>query len=32
MKLIVVTYCQSPEEQAEAYNRIYEICGQVGLP
>jgi hypothetical protein len=28
MKLIVVTYCQSPEEQAEAYDRIYEICGQ----
>ncbi|MHC4509039.1 MAG: uroporphyrinogen decarboxylase family protein [Planctomycetota bacterium] len=32
MKLIVVTYCQSPEEQAEAYDRIYEICGQTGLP
>jgi len=28
MKLIVVTYCQNPEEQAEAYDRIYEICGQ----
>jgi hypothetical protein len=28
MKLIVVTYCQNPEEQAEAYNQIYEICGQ----
>jgi alkanesulfonate monooxygenase SsuD/methylene tetrahydromethanopterin reductase-like flavin-dependent oxidoreductase (luciferase family) len=28
MKLIIVTYCQSPEEQAEAYDRIYEICGQ----
>jgi hypothetical protein len=28
MKLIVVTYCQSPEEQAEAYDRIHEICGQ----
>jgi hypothetical protein len=28
MKLIVVTYCQSPEEQAEAYDRIYEICGR----
>jgi hypothetical protein len=27
MKLIIVTYCQSPEEQAEAYDRIYEICG-----
>jgi len=32
MKLIAVTYCQSPEEQAEAYDRIYEICGQAGLP
>ena len=30
MKLIVVTYCQSPEEQAQAYDRIYEICGQTG--
>jgi hypothetical protein len=28
MKLIVVTFCQNPEEQAEAYDRIYEICGQ----
>jgi alkanesulfonate monooxygenase SsuD/methylene tetrahydromethanopterin reductase-like flavin-dependent oxidoreductase (luciferase family) len=28
MKLIVVTYCQNPREQAEAYDRIYEICGQ----
>ena len=28
MKLIVVTYCQSPEEQAKAYDHIYEICGQ----
>jgi hypothetical protein len=28
MKLIVVTYCQSPEKQAKAYDRIYEICGQ----
>ena len=26
MKLIAVTYCQSPEEQAEAYDRIHEIC------
>lgn len=26
MKLIVVTYCQSPEEQAEAYDRIHGIC------
>ena len=32
MKLIVVTYCQSPEQPAEAYDRIYEICGQAGLP
>ncbi len=31
MKLIAVTYCQSPEQQAEAYDRIYEICGQAGL-
>jgi hypothetical protein len=26
MKLIVVTYCKTPEEQEEVYNRIYEIC------
>jgi len=26
MKLIVVTYCQTPREQAEAYDRIHEIC------
>lgn len=26
MKLIVVTYCQDPDEQAEAYDRIHEIC------
>lgn len=26
MKLIVVTYCQAPEEQAEAYDRVHEIC------
>jgi uroporphyrinogen decarboxylase-like protein len=26
MKLIVVTYCQTPEEQAEAHDRIHEIC------
>jgi hypothetical protein len=26
MKLIVVTYCQTPEEQAEAYDRVHEIC------
>ena len=28
MKLIVVTFCQSPQEQARAYDLIYEICGQ----
>ncbi|OHB75452.1 MAG: hypothetical protein A2Z25_06885 [Planctomycetes bacterium RBG_16_55_9] len=28
MKLIVVTYCQSPDEQAEAYDCIHEICRQ----
>jgi len=27
MKLIVVTYCKTPEEQAEAYDRVHEICG-----
>jgi len=26
MKLIVATYCQSPEEQAEAYERIHRVC------
>ena len=26
MKLIVTTYCRTPEEQAEAYNEIHEIC------
>ena len=26
MKLIVVTYCETPEEQEEAYNRIHKIC------
>jgi hypothetical protein len=26
MKLIVVTYCPTPAEQAEAYARIHEIC------
>ncbi|MBN2292079.1 MAG: hypothetical protein JXM70_06615 [Pirellulales bacterium] len=26
MKLIVVTYCRTPEEQAEAYERVHEIC------
>ncbi len=28
MRLIVVTYCQTPEQQAEAYDRIHEICGE----
>ncbi len=26
MKLIVVTYCESPQEQAAAYDLIHEIC------
>ena len=26
MKLIVVTYCRTPEEQREAYRLIHEIC------
>jgi hypothetical protein len=26
MKLIVVTYCPIPQEQAEAYKQIHEIC------
>jgi len=26
MKLIVTTYCKSPEEQLLAYNKIHEIC------
>ena len=26
MKLIVVTYCQAPEEQYEAYHLIHDIC------
>jgi len=26
MKMIVVTYCQTPEEQKEAYDLIHEIC------
>jgi hypothetical protein len=26
MKMIVTTYCRSPEEQEEAYDRIHEIC------
>ena len=27
MKLIVVTYCRRPEEQARAYDKIHEMCG-----
>lgn len=26
MKLVVVTYCSTPEEQEKAYNMIHEIC------
>ena len=26
MKLIVVTYCGTPAQQAEAYDRVHEIC------
>lgn len=26
MKLMVVTYCHNPEEQARVYDRIHEIC------
>ena len=26
LKLIVVTYCETPEEQARVYDRIHEIC------
>lgn len=26
MKLIVVTYCQTPQEQDEVYERIHELC------
>lgn len=26
MKLIVVTYCQTPAEQAEVYERIHQVC------
>jgi hypothetical protein len=28
MKLIIVTFCKSPEEQAQVYDLIYETCGQ----
>ncbi len=27
MKLIVVTYCETPAEQAEAYERVRELYG-----
>lgn len=27
MKLIVTTYCKTPEEQEQAYHKIHEICG-----
>jgi len=27
MKLVVVTYCQTPEEQSKAYDLIHQICG-----
>ena len=27
LKLIAVTYCATPQEQTEAYERIHEICG-----
>ena len=27
MKLVVVTYCTSPEEQAAVYDEIHELCG-----
>jgi hypothetical protein len=27
MRLVVVTYCQTPQQQAEAYDRVHEICG-----
>jgi hypothetical protein len=27
LKLIVVTYCQNPDEQARVYDRIHEVCG-----
>lgn len=27
LKLIVVTYCATPEEQADAYQRIHALCG-----
>ena len=26
MKMVVVTYCETPEEQAEAYDLIHKIC------
>ena len=27
MKLVVVTYCKTPQEQEYVYNKIHEICG-----
>ena len=27
MKLVVATYCKTPEEQEQAYHRVHEICG-----
>jgi hypothetical protein len=26
LKLIVVTYCPSPDEQARVYGRVHEVC------
>ena len=26
LKLIVVTYCQDPQEQAEVYDAVHEMC------
>jgi hypothetical protein len=26
MKLIVVTYCETPEEQAQLYDQIHILC------
>jgi len=28
MKMVVVTYCETPEEQEEAYHLIHELCQQ----
>ena len=27
MKLIVVSYCETPGEQAEVYKRVHDMCG-----